>query len=168
MTITISVNVDCLQRLDVSPVQSVLQPNLVAGTVAAIEQQIQFAINYPREANDPRELPEIPEIRLWFIRLDVSYPWLPVLLDWQAGELARYTAMLVPHEFSPRDGIRYNPEALELFVMQKVFAVHIWLQQQGWEGKSRLKGMAQLLGYDLDDEFFDLLCTDPSLKKRHC
>lgn len=32
------------------------------------------------------------------MRLDAAYPWLPVLLDWRAGELARYAAMLVPHQ----------------------------------------------------------------------
>jgi hypothetical protein len=47
---------------------------------------------------DPRELSEFPDIRLWFLRLDATYPWLPVLLDWRAGELARYAAMLVPHQ----------------------------------------------------------------------
>ncbi|CAN6564022.1 unnamed protein product [Malus baccata var. baccata] len=34
-------------------------------------------------------------ILLWFLRLDGSYPWLLVLLDWRAGELARYGAMLI-------------------------------------------------------------------------
>ncbi len=157
MTVTITLNADCLNRLDVSPVHAVLAPMLAAGTIATIEQQVSFEINYPRDADDPRELPEIPEIRLWFVRLDVCYPWLPILLDWQAGELARYTAMLVPHEFNSRDGIRYNPEALELFVMQKVFAVQTWLHQHQVEGKSRLKAMAQLLGYELEDDFFDML-----------
>jgi len=157
MTVTITLNADCLNSLNVSPVHTVLAPMLETRTIATIEQQVRFEISYPRDANDPRELPEIPEIRLWFVRLDACYPWLPFLLDWQAGELARYAAMLVPHEFNSRDGIRYNPEALELFVMQKVFAVHAWLQQQHLEGNSRLKAMAQLLGYELEDDFFDLL-----------
>ena len=71
-----------------------------------------------REPEDPRELSEIPEVRLWFIRLDARYPWLPFLLDWKAGELALYTAMLVPHQFSVKEGIQYNLEALEIFLMQ--------------------------------------------------
>lgn len=62
-------------------------------------RSIGFTINYTREdPRDPRELSELPDIRLWFVRLDAVYPWLPVLLDWRAGELARYAAMLVPHQ----------------------------------------------------------------------
>jgi len=92
-------------------------------------QQLRFAINYPQEPGDPRELPEIPEVRLWFICL-TRYPWLPFLLDWKVGELARYTAMLVPHQFSSKEGIQYNPEALEIFLMQKLFVLTDWMQQE--------------------------------------
>ena len=68
-----------------------------------LERTIGFTINYTREdPSDPRELSEFPDIRLWFVRLDATYPWLPVLLDWRAGELARYAAMLVPHQVSVR------------------------------------------------------------------
>lgn len=64
-----------------------------------LEHTVGFTINYKREdPSDPRELSEFPDIRLWFVRLDASYPWLPVVLDWRAGELARYAAMLVPHQ----------------------------------------------------------------------
>ena len=64
-----------------------------------LERTIGFTINYTRDdPHDPRELSEFPDIRLWFVRLDATYPWLPVLLDWRAGELARYAAMLVPHQ----------------------------------------------------------------------
>ncbi len=121
------------------------------------EKQLQFAIDFPREATDPRELSEIAEIRLWFIRLDAKYPWLPFLLDWQAGELARYVAMLVPHQFHPKDGIQFNPEALEIFVMQKVFVLMAWFKAQGIPGRSRVQAMTQMLGYELDDAFFDVL-----------
>lgn len=64
-----------------------------------LERSIGFTINYTRpDPRDPRELSEYPDIRLCFVRLDAAYPWLPVLLDWRAGELARYAAMLVPHQ----------------------------------------------------------------------
>lgn len=64
-----------------------------------LEHTVGFTINYEREdPYDTRELSEIPDIRLWFVRLDASYPWFPVVLDWRAGELARYAAMLVPHQ----------------------------------------------------------------------
>ncbi len=121
------------------------------------EKQLRFTIEFPREATDPRELSEIAEIRLWFIRLDAKYPWLPFLLDWQAGELARYVAMLVPHQFHPKDGIQFNPEALEIFVMQKVFVLMAWFKAQGIPGRSRVQAMTQMLGYELDDAFFDVL-----------
>ena len=121
------------------------------------EKQVKFEIVFPREAMDPRELSEIPEIRLWFIRLDAKYPGLPLLLDWQSGELARYVAMLVPHQFHIKDGIQFNPEALEIFVMHKVFVVLNWLRSQDIPGRSRVQAMTQMLGYELDDEFFKVL-----------
>jgi len=157
MTIVISLNETQINSLDISTAQTVVEPLLQTSALVNQEQQLQFAINYPREAHDPRELPEIPEVRLWFVRLDALYPWLPFLLDWKAGELTRYTAMLVPHHFHPKDGIQYNPEALEIFVMQKVFVLATWMHQQGIEGTSRLKAMTQMLGYEIDDGFFALL-----------
>lgn len=157
MTITIALNSDQLNNLDLSPARTVIENLLQEGAIASYEQQLRFDINYPRESGDPRELPEIPEVRLWFIRLDSRYPWLPFLLDWRAGELVRYSAMLVPHQFIPKQGIHYNPEALEIFLMQKLFVLTDWLQQLGIPNRSRLKSMAQLLGYDLDDSLFDSL-----------
>ncbi len=157
MTITIALSSDCLHSLDLSPAATVIE-NLLQekSALASHEQQLRFDIDYPREPEDPRELSEIPEVRLWFIRLDARYPWLPFLLDWKAGELARYTAMLVPHQFNRKQGIEYNPEALEIFLMQKLFVLTDWMQQLGIPSKSRLKSMAQLLGYDLDDSLFEL------------
>jgi hypothetical protein len=161
MTIAIALNADQINSLDLSPAQGVIEQLIRQGELPAAEQQLQFQVDFPRDAADPRELSEIPEIRLWFVRLDAVYPWLPFLLDWKAGELARYTAMLVPHQFHPKDGIAYNPEALEIFVMGKVFVLNNWLQQQGFEGKSRLKAMTQMLGYEIDDAFFVLIQAKP-------
>ncbi len=157
MTITITLTADCLNNLDLSPVQTVIEKLLQEGAIASQEQQLCFEIDYPREPEDPRELSEIPEVRLWFIRLDACYPWLPFLLDWKAGEFARYTAMLVPHQFNRTEGIQYNPEALEIFVMQKIFVLTNWLREQGIPSQSRLQSMAKLLGYELDSTFFNLL-----------
>ena len=117
------------------------------------ENQLQLQLDLPREADDPRELSEIPECRLWYIRLDSCYPWFPLYLDWKAGELARYAAMLVPHEFHRTEGIQFNPEALEIFTMHKVFTLADWLKQQAIPQGFRLKSFAQLLGYDLADDF---------------
>lgn len=157
MTIAIALNSSSINNLDLSSVRTVIDKWLQEQAIAAHEQQLRLEIDYPRQPTDPRELSEIPEVRLWFIRLDACYPWLPFLLDWKAGEFARYAAMLVPHQFNRTEGIQYNPEALEIFMMQKVFVLTDWLQQQGIPSQSRLKSMAQLLGYELDDAFFDLI-----------
>lgn len=157
MTITITLTADHINQLDLTPVLTVIEPMIEDAAIAKYEQQVQFQVNYPRSPDDPRELPEIPEIRLWFVRLDAHYPWFPFLLDWKAGELARYTAMLVPHQFHPKTGIQYNPEALEIFVMHKIFVLANWLHWQGIEGDSRLKAMTQMFGYDLDDGLFELI-----------
>lgn len=158
MAVTIVLTSDSLHRLDLSPAQSVIESLLSQlNGLGDDELVIRFEVDYPLEPGDPRELSEIPEVRLWFIRLDADYPWLPVLLDWKAGELARYTAMLVPHQFHRTEGIQFNPEALEIFLMHKVFVIAAWLQKQGIAGQSKLISMAKLLGYDLEPEFFDVL-----------
>jgi hypothetical protein len=150
---TLTLTAETINHLDLSLVQPVIESLLTADN---LEQEIRFHIDFPREPGDPRELSEIPEVRLWFVRLDAHYPWLPYLLDWES-ELARYTAMLVPHQFSPTEGIQYNPEALEIFVMQKVFVLMNWMQSQGKPSRTKLKFMTKVLGYELDDTFFDLL-----------
>lgn len=165
MTTTISLNADTLYSLNLAAVEAVMEPWLQAGgfktafdtTTGEDPLRLQFVIDLPRDPADPRELSEIPEVRLWFVRLDARYPWLPLILDWEGGELARYTAMLVPHQFSPQEGIQFNPEALELYVMHKVFSGLNWMQQQGCLSRARLKFMTQMLGYELEDGFFELL-----------
>ena len=84
MTITITLNNNSIYSLDVSPALTVIEPLLQQGSISAHEQQLRLEIQFEREANDPRELSEIPEVRLWFVRLDAKYPWLPFLLDWKA------------------------------------------------------------------------------------
>lgn len=155
MTITIELNTDSINNLDLSPAITVVNQLLEEG-IASHEQQLRFDIIHPLEPGDPRELSEIPELRLWFVRLDAKYPWLTFLLDWKAGEFARYTAMLVPHQFSAKEGIQYNPEALEIFLMHKIFILGDWLKQQDIPSQARLKSMAQMLGYELDEALFEI------------
>ncbi|MBD0267231.1 CRR6 family NdhI maturation factor [Pseudanabaena sp. FACHB-2040] len=157
MTQTILLTDLVVQTLDLSPAIAVIEPLLESGDLLEKEATLAFKIDVTRDPMDPRELSEIPEVRLWFIRLDSHYPWLPLVLDWEAGELGRYAAMLVPHQFSPTEGVRYNPEALEIFVMQKIFAISQWLNQQGHTSRTKLKFMTQMLGYEIDDGLFDLL-----------
>jgi len=153
--IAIALDVNTLQTLDLSPVTMLIDQWHSSQTILEQENQIQFQINFPREETDPRELSEIPEVRLWFVRLDSVYPWFPFLLDWKAGELARYAAMLVPHQFHRTEGIQYNPEALEIFMMQKIFTLSDWLKVQGIPSNFRLKSLAQLLGYELEESFLN-------------
>ncbi|MBW4522010.1 MAG: CRR6 family NdhI maturation factor [Scytolyngbya sp. HA4215-MV1] len=157
MATTIALTTEQIHQLDFSHIHQVIQPWVQARSLLTHEQQLSFQIDYVLEPGDPRELPEIPEIRLWFVGLDAYYPWLPFLLDWKAGELVRYTAMLVPHQFHAKDGIQFNPEALEIFVMHKIFTLTAWMAAQQIEGRSRLKSMAQMFGYELEDELFDLI-----------
>ncbi len=157
MSITITINSEHLQNLDLSPIEKIIEKSLEEQNISNQEQQINFEINYPRESGDPRELSEISEVRLWFIRLDSRYPWLPFLLDWKSGELSRYTAMLVPHQFSKKDGIQYNPEGLEIFIMSKIFVLGEFLRKMGIPSQSRLKSMSKMFGYDIDDQFFAFL-----------
>ena len=143
--------------LNLEPLQTLVQSILLEETLGDAEQDYRLLIDFPLEENDPRELSEIPEIRLWFVRLDALFPWFLFLLDWKAGELARYTAMLVPHQFHRTDGIQFNPEALEIFVMNKVFSLSDTLPKFGIQPQSRVKAIAQMLGYELDDDFLNAL-----------
>ncbi len=149
----ININPTAIANLDITPAQIVIDKVLDKST----DELLQFKIFFDREPSDPRELSEIPEVRLWFIRLDAVYPWLPYILDWREGELGRYAAMLVPHEFHQTTGIEYNFEALQIFVMQKIFVISNWLKAQGIDSTDKLQQMTQVLGYEIDQEFFDFL-----------
>jgi hypothetical protein len=153
MTIKIPLNSNHIQKLDLSPLETIIQDYQQRGAIAELEQTLQLAIDYPRSEGDMRELSEIPEVRLWFLRLDVVYPWIIFILDPKNGEITRYAAMLVPHQFQRTEGIQYNPEALEIFVMQKLFILADWLKNQQISPLSRLKFFAQQFGYDIDEEF---------------
>lgn len=158
MPTTINVNFACIEKIDITPAKLVIEKFLAEVDIASIDadRQIKFEVLFPREPGDPRELPEIPEIRLWFICLDAAYPWLPYVLDWRE-ELNRYKAMLVPHVFSRSDGIEFNPEAEQIFVMHKIFTIALWLKQKGISSTEKLQQMAIALGYEVDREFFTLL-----------
>ncbi|MEA5463478.1 CRR6 family NdhI maturation factor [Leptothoe sp. PORK10 BA2] len=153
MSQSIVVSATHLQTLDLAVAHTVLSQVDWHQT----DLKLRFEIDYPRDANDPRELSEVPEVRLWFLRLDSHYPWLPLFLEVESGDLGRYAAMLVPHQFSPLDGIRYNPEALEIFVMGKVFTIAQWLKDKQIDGIEKLKLMVRTLGYELDNSLFELL-----------
>ena len=153
---TLRISDRALLSLDLSEIAPAID-RWIATDAKQFDLDLTLTIDYSQDPQDPRELSEIAEVRLWFIRLDACYPFLPLLLNWQAGELARYVAMLVPHQFSRKDGIQYNPEALEIWVMHRVFLLTDWLQHHHIVDRSRLKYMTQMLGYELDDGLFALI-----------
>ena len=155
MKYSIHLDADRIHQLDLSPAVAIVEKILADIEASFQESLISFEIDYPREETDPRELSEIPEVRLWFLRLDTRYPWLPFLLDWKS-ELPRYIAMLVPHQFHRTDGIQYNPEALEIAIAQKTFIIYDWLRDRGIEPREKLKFMWMTVGYDLNDSFFEM------------
>lgn len=61
-----------------------------------------------------------------------------------------------------RMGVVFNPEALELFIMNKVMVVYSWLKKHD-VSKPRLKtsDMARMLGFGIGDELFDLIDQHP-------
>jgi hypothetical protein len=146
---TININHTAIINLDITSARLIIDK--------MPDEPIQFKIFYDRDPSDPRELSEIPEVRLWFIRLDAAYPWLPYILDWRDGELGRYAAMLVPHEFHQTTGIEFNFEAMQIFVMHKIFTIANWLKSQGIDSTDKLQQMTQVLGYEIEQEFFNLL-----------
>ena len=84
---------------------------------------LELRFDWPRAQDDPRELPECPEPRLWALRADARYPWLPLLLERDQGSLIRHVALVVPHSFSRSEGLRFDPEALELWGDASIDAV---------------------------------------------
>ena len=113
---------------------------------------IQF--EWPREAEDPRELSEIPEVRLWCLRADAEQPWLPLLLERSSGTLARHVAMLLPHRFSRNDGLQFAPDSLELWISHRLFQLDALARAAGLECRQGLAQMAAVLGYELDPGFW--------------
>ena len=105
------------------------------------------------------ELSECPEPRLWALRADAHYPWLPLLLDRTGGSLAQHVAMLVPHDFSPSEGIRFDPQALEIWITHRLMLLDQHGADAGIPGHQRgnLSLMAASLGFELDGGFWELL-----------
>lgn len=167
----IVVTKEAIRNLDLSPAHAVLR-NYVhqigddttdpkEDPKQLLQRTVGFVLNYERDNQfDPRELSEMPDIRLWFVRLDAAYPWLPVVLDWRGGELARYAAMLVPHQMSKKMGLVFNPEALELFSMKKLFVVYNWLKARKIDRPAvKTNDMMKMLGFSIEDQLFHLLET---------
>ncbi len=131
-------------------------------SLLASAASVEFVFEWPREAEDPRELSEIPELRLWSLRADACHPWLPLLLERSGGQLTRHVAMLLPHGFQRTEGIRFAPESLELWLTHRLFLLDHWLRQAGLNGRAGLGQMAAVLGYELDPSFWSPLPVPPA------
>jgi hypothetical protein len=144
---------NAIRQLDLAPLDpwATLEPaSLMKG---GAELTLEF--DWPREAEDPRELSEIPEIRLWSLRADAAYPWLPLVLERSSGQLTRHVAMLLPHSFSRTEGIRFAGESLELWITHRLFVLDGWAQGHGLSCRQGLGQMAAVLGFELDSNFWD-------------
>jgi len=146
---------DAIRGLDISA----LDPwaRLDGATLLGRGATLVLQFDWPRDAEDPRELSEIAELRLWSLRADAAYPWLPLVLERSSGQLARHVAMLLPHSFSRSEGLRFAPEALELWISHRLFVLDGWAQGQGLNCRQTLSQMAAVLGYELDAGFWQLL-----------
>ena len=137
-------NIEALEPIWVLPVKELLQ----------LESKLQLQMEWPRPENDPRELSEIAECRLWSLRADALCPWLPLLLERENGQLSRHVAMLVPHSFNKTEGIRFSEDALSLWVSHRLFHLDHWSQMQGYQIKNNLNQMVAALGFELDPSFW--------------
>lgn len=146
-----------IRRLDLAP----LEPWAALAPAELIGRGGSLALHYEwqREPEDPRELSEIPEVRLWSLRADALHPWLPLLLERSGGELTRHVAMLLPHGFSRSEGIRFAPESMELWITHRMFLLDAWAQAAGINCRQGLAQMAAVLGFELDPRFWDALDT---------
>ncbi len=155
----LSLSQGAIARLDLAPLAgwAALPPSALLARAGSLE--ISFA--WPRQPEDPRELSEIPELRLWSLRADAAHPWLPLLLERGSGQLTRHVAMLLPHGFSRSEGIRFAPESLELWLTHRLFVLDGWLRAAGINGRAGLGQMAAVLGFELDPNFWIALPPPP-------
>ncbi|NDG75879.1 MAG: DUF1817 domain-containing protein [Synechococcaceae bacterium WB8_1B_136] len=117
--------------------------------------QLELLFDWPRQDDDPRELSEIPELRLWSLRADALCPWLPLLLERSGGQLTRHVAMLLPHRFSRGEGIRFAPDSLELWMTHRLYLLDHWSRSHNLSCRGNLEQLAAVLGFELDASFWD-------------
>lgn len=149
---TIRIEADQIRALDLCPLDDLRRSSVADLVAAAAGLQLEF--DWPRDAEDPRELSEIPELRLWSLRADALLPALPLLLERSSGQLTRHVAMVLPHGFSRSEGIRFAPESLELWISHRLFLLDAWSRAAGVPCRQSLAQMAAVLGFDLDPSFW--------------
>ena len=152
----VQINAAMIRQLDLSPLQ--VWSHRPLGELLEEGPVLELSFDWPRESNDPRELAECPEPRLWALRADARFPWLPLLLERDRGSLIRHVAMVVPHDFSRSEGLRFDPQALELWITHRLMLLDdLCTATLGRSMRGNLTQMAASLGYELDDNFWTLL-----------
>ena len=152
----VQINAEAIRRLDLTPLQPWSSQPLASLLELGPALELQF--DWPREPSDPRELAECPEPRLWALRADARYPWLPLLLERDQGSLIRHVAMVVPHSFNRSEGLRFEPQALELWITHRLMQLDdLCTSTLGLSQRGNLSQMAASLGYELDAGFWTLL-----------
>jgi hypothetical protein len=151
----VAVSAEQIRGLDLTPLASLCR--LTPAELLRCSGTISMRLSWPRPADDPRELSEIAEVRLWSLYADASCPWLPLMLERSGGELTRHVAMLLPHAFSRNEGIRFAPESLELWMTHRLFLLDGWARSHRLNVRQGLGQMAAVLGYELDPSFWDPL-----------
>ena len=147
-----AVSADSICGLSLAPLATwaSLSPQDLVQRAGTLELQI----DWPRADSDPRELSEIPEVRLWCLRADAEHPWLPLVLERAGGQLTRHVAMLLPHGFQRNEGIRFAEGSLDLWITHRLFLLDHWSHTQGVECRQGLAQMAAVLGFELDPSFW--------------
>ena len=89
-SVALSITTRQIRELDLSPLAP-LQAASVESLVA-MAGQLDLELHWPRADDDPRELSEVPEVRLWSLRADFRM-WRKMLLGQMGPELARADAL---------------------------------------------------------------------------
>jgi hypothetical protein len=148
----VTVSAAQIHSLDLSPLAPLAA--LPLEELLPLGGKVEIQLNWPTPPEDPRELSEIPEVRLWCLRADAECPWLPLLLERSSGTLTRHVAMLLPHRFSRNDGLQFSPDSLELWISHRLFQLDALARSAGLECRQGLGQMAAVLGYELDPGFW--------------
>lgn len=156
---TIAISSKAIRNQDLSPMAP--WASLAASALLQEGPRLELQYDWPRADDDPRELSEIAEPRLWTLRADAHFPWLPLVLERSSGQLTRHVAMLLPHGFSRAEGIRFAPEALELWLTHRLYLLDHWALSDGVNCRQGLGQMAAVLGLELDPYFWQSLPASP-------
>jgi hypothetical protein len=155
----VEVSATQIRALDLAPLAPLAA--LTPPALLARAGSVHLRYTWPRGEDDPRELSEIPELRLWTLRADALHPWLPLLLERSGGSLTRHLAMLLPHGFSRSEGIRFAPEGPDLWITHRLFLLEDWARRAGLDCRGNLSQMAAVLGFELDPAFWSFLPDGP-------